>query len=109
MIPGHAALVALIDRYLAGLLDLFVTLLELQKLMYFMQEAGEPLKLSIAKGPYGPYAENVQHVIHAIEGYCVSGYGGDEPTKPLELIPGAVEDAMAALRERKETEERFDH
>ena len=45
MTRGRAALVSLMDRYLRGLLDPFVTLLEVHKLMYFMQEAGEPLQL----------------------------------------------------------------
>jgi O-acetyl-ADP-ribose deacetylase (regulator of RNase III) len=110
MTPGRAALVGLMDRYLAGLLDPFVSLLEVHKLMYFMQEAGEPLRLRLAKGPYGPYAENLRHVLSEIEGYYVSGYGagGDEPDKVLELVPGAVDDARAALAERPETSERFD-
>ena len=54
MTPGRAALVGLMDRYLTGLLDPFVTLLEVHKLMYFMQAAGEPLRLNFQKGPYGP-------------------------------------------------------
>jgi O-acetyl-ADP-ribose deacetylase (regulator of RNase III) len=45
MTAGRAALVELMHRYLAGLLDPFVTLLEVHKLMYFLQEAGEPLRL----------------------------------------------------------------
>ena len=60
MTPGQAALIVLMDRYLAGLLDPFVTLLEVHKLMYFMQEAGEPLRLRHVAGPYGPYAENLE-------------------------------------------------
>jgi hypothetical protein len=44
MDAGKASLVLLIHRYLGGLMDPFVTLLELHKLMYFMQEAGEPLR-----------------------------------------------------------------
>ncbi len=110
MTPGRAALVGLMDRYLAGLLDPFVSLLELHKLMYFMQEAGEPLRLRLAKGPFGPYAENLRHVLGEIDGYYVSGYGdgGDAPDKIVELVPGAVEDARAMLAERPETQERFD-
>jgi O-acetyl-ADP-ribose deacetylase (regulator of RNase III) len=110
MTPGRAALVGLMDRYLAGLLDPFVSLLEVHKLMYFMQEAGEPLRLRLAKGPYGPYAENLRHVLSAIDGYYVTGYGvgGDAPDKVLELIPGAVEDARAALAERPASRDRFE-
>jgi O-acetyl-ADP-ribose deacetylase (regulator of RNase III) len=110
MTPSRAALVGLMDRYLRGLLDPFVSLLEVHKLMYLMQEAGEPLRLRVAKGPYGPYAENLRHVLGEIEGYYVSGYGagGDEPGKSLELVPGAVQDAQALLAERPETQARFE-
>jgi O-acetyl-ADP-ribose deacetylase (regulator of RNase III) len=110
MTPGRAALVGLMDRYLAGLLDPFVSLLEVHKLMYLMQEAGEPLRLRLAKGPYGPYAENLRHVLNEIDGYYVSGYGagGDAPDKTLELVPGAVEDARLTLAERPETQSRFE-
>lgn len=110
MTAGRAALVALMNRYLGGLMDPFVTLLELHKLMYFMQEAGEPLRLQYAKAPYGPYAENLRHVLHAVEGHLVSGYadGGDAPDKQVELVPGAVKDAEAFLAERRETIVRFD-
>jgi hypothetical protein len=52
MTPGRAALVGLIHRYVSGLLDSFVTLLEVHKLMYFMQVAGEPLRLQYRKAPY---------------------------------------------------------
>ncbi len=68
MTPGRAALVGLMDRYLARLLDPFVSLLEVHKLMYFMQEAGEPLRLRYVAGPYGPYAENLRHVLQASRG-----------------------------------------
>ncbi|MGH9381052.1 MAG: type II toxin-antitoxin system antitoxin DNA ADP-ribosyl glycohydrolase DarG [Thermoanaerobaculia bacterium] len=109
MTPARAALVGLMDRYLAGLLDPFVSLLEVHKLLYFMQEAGEPLDLRFAKGAYGPYAENLRHLLHEIEGYYVTGYGagGDVPGKPLELVPGAVEDALALLREQPDSLARF--
>ena len=40
----------LIDRYLKGLLDPCVTLLEVYKLMYFMQEAQQPLRFNYVKG-----------------------------------------------------------
>lgn len=110
MKPGRAALVGLIHQYLTGLMDPFVTLLEIHKLMYFMQEAGEPLNLQFQKAAYGPYAENLRHVLRAIEGHLLSGYadGGDAPNKQIELVPGAVEDAHRLLESHLETRERFD-
>ncbi|MBI1779688.1 MAG: macro domain-containing protein [Proteobacteria bacterium] len=110
MTPGRAALVVLMHRYLGGLMDPFVTLLEVHKLMYFMQEAGEKLRLQYAKAAYGPYAENLRHVLNTVEGHLVSGYadGGDAPDKQIELVPGAVQDAEAFLSDKPETVDRFD-
>ena len=110
MTAGRAALVGLMHRYLGGLLDPFITLLEVHKLMYFMQQAGEPLRLSFTKGPYGPYAENLRHVLKAVEGHLVSGYadGGDAPDKQLKLVPGALEDAIIFLKNKAETQARFE-
>ena len=110
MTAGRAALVGLMDRYLGGLLDPFITLLEVHKLMYFMQVAGEPLRLRYQKGPYGPYAENLGHVLNRVEGHFISGYGdgGDSPDKALKLVPGAVEDARAFLGSSGDTRTRFD-
>lgn len=109
MTPGRAALVELVNRYMKGLLDPTISLLEVHKLMYFMQVAGEPLRLKYMKGPYGPYAENLRHVLHAIEGHLISGYAdsGDDPEKLLSLVPGAVEDANAFLDAHQETRARF--
>ena len=109
MTQGKAVLVDLMHRYLNGLLDPFVTLLEVHKLMYFMQVAGEPLRLRFQKAHYGPYAENLRHVLRDIEGHLTSGYadGGDAPGKRLELVPGAVEEARAFLDGHPESRKRF--
>jgi hypothetical protein len=67
--------------------------------MYFLQEAGEPLKLRYTKAPYGPYSENLRHVLKAIEGHFVEGYGdgGDDPSKPLEIVTGTQQLAIEFL------------
>lgn len=110
MTPGRAALVELVNRYMQGLLDPVITLLEVHKLMYFMQVAGEPLRLKYVKAPYGPYAENLRHVLRTVEGHLLSGYadGGDAPDKPLNLVPGAVEDATNFLLAHDDTRSRFE-
>ncbi len=111
MTAGRAALVGLMNRYLGGLLDPFVTLLEVHKLMYFMKISGEGSldRLRVVKGPYGPYAENLSHVLREIEGYFVFGYldGGDAPDKQLELVPGAIQDADKFLSANPDTQSRF--
>ena len=110
MTAGRAALVELMGRYIRGLLDPSISLLEIHKLMYFMQVAGEPLRLNYVKAPYGPYAENLRHVLKAIEGHMVAGYadGGDDPTKPLSLVPGVVSEATQFLDSHQPTKMRFD-
>ncbi len=110
MTRGRAILVGLIRRYSSGLLDPFVSLLEIHKLMYFMQHAEEPLRLQFVKGPYGPYAQNLRHVLQAVDGYFISGYGagGDDPNKLIELVPGAVDDAQAFLARNAGLLKRFE-
>ena len=110
MTPGRAALVGLMDRFIRALLDPYLTLLEVHKLLYFLQKSGEPLRLQYVKAPYGPYAENLRHVLHAIEGHFVSGYadGGDAPDKELVLVPGAADDAQGFLADHPQTQARFD-
>lgn len=109
MTPGRAALVSLAYRYLGGLLDPFITLLELHKLMYFLQECGEPLRLRYVKAPYGPYAENLSHVLNAVEGHLLTGYadGGDRPDKQIRILPGAEQEATAFLAQKADTAERI--
>jgi O-acetyl-ADP-ribose deacetylase (regulator of RNase III) len=99
--PGRAALLALLSRYvrLSRLEEPAApdgaSLLEIQKLMYFLQEAGQPLRLGFAKGRYGPYAENLNPVLQALEGHYLRGYGDrtQEITKlsPISLLPGAAD------------------
>ena len=110
MTAGRAALIGLMDRYIAGLLDPFITLLEVHKLMYFMQEAGEPLRLRYVKAPYGPYADNLRHVLNAVEGHFVTGCSasGDKPGKEIALVPGAVQDAHEFLEGHSDTKARLD-
>ncbi len=109
MTAGRAALVGLVDRYLNGLLDPTISLLEVHKLMFFLQEAGEPLRLNSHKATYSPYADNLRHVLNAIEGHFIKGYqdGGDAPDKQIELMPNVVEQTTVFLKDKPETQEHF--
>lgn len=110
MTVGRAALVVLMNRYVGGLMDPFVSLLEVHKLLYFLQEAGEGLRLRYQKAHYGPYAENLTHLLRRVEGHFISGYadGGDAPEKRLEVVPGAIAEAEKLLSETEDTRGRFD-
>ncbi len=107
---GQAALVGLMDRYLKGLLDPFVSLLEIHKLMYFFKASGEDLpKLTFEKQLYGPYSPVLRHLLIRMEKHLTRGFGEgtDKPTTPIELLPGAVESAEAFLDKLPETKTRM--
>jgi len=101
MTLGQAALISLMDRYLKGLLDPFVSLLEIHKLMYFLQATGQPLRLQYEAKEFGPYAKNLRQVLIRLESHYTQGYGDgkDSPTKTIELLPGAVDEAQTFLQE----------
>lgn len=110
MTIGRAVLLCLMRRYLGALMDPSVSLLEIHKLMYFMQEAGEDLRLDYQKALYGPYAKNLRHVLNLIEGHFISGYGDaeDNPDKQIELQLDAADQAETFLRNHPSTHKRFD-
>ena len=111
MTPGRAALLGLMRRYLAAVMVPYVSLLEMHKLLYFMQEAGEELKLRFTKGPYGPYAENLRHLLSLIEGHFIIGYGDaeDAPERQIELVAEASQYAETFLQKHPQTRAHFDH
>ncbi len=95
---SRAALIELINRYLQSMLDPFITLLEIHKLMYFLQESGQNLRLNYKKALYGPYAQNLRHVLNLLEKHYIEGYDGeDTPDKHITLLPGAIKDAHLLL------------
>ena len=108
---GQAALVGLMDRYLRGLLDPCVSLLEVHKLMYFLKAAGEDLpRLSFEAGQYGPYSPDLRHGLIRMENHltCGFGEGTDKPTTQVELMSGAIEVANNFLDSLPETRSRME-
>jgi O-acetyl-ADP-ribose deacetylase (regulator of RNase III) len=68
--------------------------LEIQKLAYFLQEAGEKLELRFKKDAFGPYANNLNHVLQRIEGHYIQGYGDRSRKAEIHPLPeGLVESA----------------
>ena len=110
MTPGRAVLVELMSRYLTAVMDPFISLLEIHKLLYFTQEAGEPLRLNYKKAQYGPYAENLRHLLSLVEGHFISGYGDaeDDPDKPIELLGQVAQVAGQFIEAHPDTQARFE-
>jgi O-acetyl-ADP-ribose deacetylase (regulator of RNase III) len=105
MTSGRAVILELLSRY--TLPGYRLSLLEIQKLAYFLQEAGEALKLNFQKQRYGPYAENLHFVLQRMEGHFVRGYGDRSRDVSLELFPDAVHEAEQFLSEESNSLERL--
>lgn len=110
MTRARAVVVSLIDSYQRAGVGFFITNLEVQKLTYFMQVAGEPLRLSLTKGRYGPYATNLRHVLRDINGTFIDGYEdvGDNPGDELQLSEVANPAAEQWLGNNDETRARLE-
>lgn len=107
MTPARALFVKLLEQY--AMLEYTCTLLEVQKLAYFLQEAGEPLRLRYKAAHYGPYARNLNKVLERIEGHFIRGYGDSQsPTANIQLLRGAVEEADRFLADRPESRQRLE-
>jgi O-acetyl-ADP-ribose deacetylase (regulator of RNase III) len=111
MTVGRAGLIATVARYARGamvrrfeLIRPGASLLEIQKLMYLLQEAGLPLRLAFDKGRYGPYAEGLNPILQGMEGHYLRGYGDRTAAvlrlDPIEVLPEAETQAVACLRSR---------
>ena len=95
MTRARAMLVKLLEQY--AIPGYRLTLLEIQKLAYFLQVTGEPLRLNFTKQKYGPYAEKLNFVLQRIEGHYIRGYGDRSRKAMVTLMPGAVELAVQFL------------
>ena len=107
MTPALAVILELLSRY--ALPGYRLTLLEIQKLAYFLQEAGQPLKLNFQKQRYGPYAENLHFLLQRMEGHFVRGYGDRSRDVSLHLFPDAIHEAEQFLKNDPATLERLTH
>src|SRR5205823_9470967 len=84
------------------------SMLEVQKLLYLQQEAGENLRLRYVAAERGPYAEQVNHVLQALEGHYLRGYGDRSAESSARLLPGAFDEAERYLGKHLRTKRRFE-
>ena len=106
MTRGRAALLLLMKFYRDSEW-LRLSALEVQKMAYFLQESGEPLSLIYEKARYGPYAENLNHVLQNMEGHYTRGYGDRTIAPQIHVLDGAYDAATEFLRNYPETSERL--
>ncbi len=101
----EAALTILMEAYAA--LGYRLSDIEVQKLAYFLQEAGEPMKLKFRADRFGPYADDLNHVLQLMEGHFIRDYGDRSVGAEIRLMPDATEQAIDFLQSKPEAEERL--
>lgn len=106
MTRGRAMMVKLIEQY--GEPGYSLTKLEMQKIAYFLQVAGEPLKLDFVKHQFGPFAIKLNHVLKDMEGHLTRGYGDGNSQSSINALPGALEEAEAFLVQDSTAKPRLD-
>lgn len=95
MTMGRALLLAAMSRYAGP--GYRMSLLEVQKIAYFLYEIGALPKLRFVKGTFGPYADNLNHVLLAMEGHYIRGYGDRTQGAEIYLLDGVAEEAEQFL------------
>lgn len=97
--PARAMVAELVRRY--WILGMECSLLEIQKLAWFLQRVIEAkglkneLKLKFAANNYGPYANNLEHLLNALDGSYLKSDKRIPDSDPLDVI--AFNDEKKAL------------
>jgi len=100
MTMGRALLIGAMNQY-AGL-GYRMSLLEVQKIAYFLHEVGALPKMKFEEHLYGPYSEALNHVLQAMEGHFIRGYGDRTSGAEIYLLDDAIEEAEQFIAEHKE-------
>lgn len=97
MTAGRAAILKVLDTYRT--LEYGLSRIEVQKLAYFLQEAGEELNLSFVKRNYGPYSDRLRHALNRMEGHFIRGLGDGVGEAEVEPVADALAEADEFLAE----------
>lgn len=104
---ARALIIALMNEYKKPGYEL--RLIEVQKLAYFLQEVGEPLNLKFEQHKYGPYADNLNHVLTRLEGHYLrkTGFGERSPYNKVYPLPHVYKEVMQFLESQPDALERL--
>lgn len=105
MTRARALCIELMERY--GIPGYRLSKIEVQKLAYFLQASGEPLRLDYVKHHQGPYAHNLNHVLQRIEGHFIRGYGDGSQESALYVLNQGKQSAQAVLETDLEAQQRL--
>jgi len=89
---GRAVLIKILSIYRE--MEYSLSKLEIQKLSYFGQVLGSLERLRFRKNKFGPYADNLRHVLNEMNGHYISGLGDhDTSDASIFLVEGAESEA----------------
>ena len=97
MTRGRALLIKLLEFYFKKGYE--CTKIEAQKLAYFLQESGIDLRLKYVPHNYGPYADNLNHVLECIDGHFITGFGDRVNKSNIKLISSSIDEANKFIAE----------
>ncbi|ARF18032.1 Appr-1-p processing protein [Sporosarcina sp. P34] len=100
MTMGRALLLSAMEQYAGP--GYRMSLLEVQKIAYFLHEVGALPKLQFEKNRFGPYAEALNHVLQNMEGHWIRGYGDRTTGAEIYLLDGAIKEAKQFLDKHPE-------
>lgn len=100
MTAGRAAILALLETYRS--VNFGLSKIEVQKLAYFLQEAGENMRLQFKKHTYGPYADALRHALNSMDGHYIQGVGDGVVESEISPIDSALQDAKLYLANSNE-------
>ncbi|MGL5928430.1 MAG: type II toxin-antitoxin system antitoxin DNA ADP-ribosyl glycohydrolase DarG [Dermatophilaceae bacterium] len=110
--PSRAMLLTLMRRYEEVAFGP-PSLIEVQKLAYFLQVSGEPLGLRFANARYGPYSDDLRRTLSDLEGHYIVGFGDGSArvhdAEPLSVRPEVLDELDAFVSAQSDATHRIDH
>jgi O-acetyl-ADP-ribose deacetylase (regulator of RNase III) len=84
------------------------TVFAANKLAYFLQKSGEPLKLQFVPYVYGPYAQAIEKVLYALNGKYLKGMEQMKarPFEPLQLNYNRYEEVESYVKKNLSSEQK---
>ena len=107
---SRSAMLALIHAYIQLTFGP-PSLIEVQKLAYFLQLSGEDLNMEFKPHLYGPYADALRRALSAMEGHYITGFGDGSArvadAAPIDILPEALEQVDAYIKNHPNTAARI--
>jgi uncharacterized protein YwgA len=102
----RALVIQLFERY--SLPGYRLTRLETQKLAYLLQESGEPMQLNYVRHQYGPYADNLNHLLQRLDGHFIRGFGDRDTTSQIYVLSEGSQAAQDFMEQHPDAKERLE-